>query len=63
MEASTDMRDRLMDVSEVARYLNVRTSWIYSKAAQRAIPCSRVGKYLRFRKAEIDEWLESEDAF
>lgn len=52
-----------MDVSEVARYLNVRTSWIYSKAAQRAIPCSRVGKYLRFRKAEIDEWLESEDAF
>jgi excisionase family DNA binding protein len=47
-----------LDVRAVADYLRVRPSTIYSMAENRRIPFYRVGRQLRFRKFEIDEWAE-----
>jgi len=47
----------LMDVQGVAEYLGVRVSWVYDKTRKKEIPHARVGKYLRFRKSAIDDWL------
>lgn len=41
---------------ELAAYLNVPLSWIYNN--KHLLPGFRVGKELRFRRGEIDNWLE-----
>lgn len=56
----TNMNGRereLWTVGELAAYLKVRASWVYGKAAAGAIPCVRVGRYVRFRKGDVDAWL------
>lgn len=47
-----------LDVREVAHYLRVRPSTIYSMARNRKIPFYRIGRQLRFRKFEIDQWAQ-----
>ena len=46
-----------MDVEGVAEYLGARASWVYDKTRKTEIPHARVGKYLRFRKSALDDWL------
>lgn len=47
------------DVDETATFLKVPRSWVYSRTRRNAIPCVRVGKYLRFDLAEIDMWARA----
>lgn len=49
--------DRLMSVEDVAEFLQVRQSWVYGKVASGELPHVRVGRYLRFRRQEVLEWL------
>lgn len=51
----------IMTVDEVAAYLKLSTGTIYNKVSRGEIPFLKVGNpgSLRFRKAEIDSWLES----
>ncbi len=50
--------DRLWDIGEVSRYLHVPTSAIYKMTSRRTIPHVKIDGRLRFRQAEIDQWLE-----
>ncbi len=49
--------DELMDVQELADYLKVKRQWVYEKTHMGIIPYYKVGKYPRYRKSKIDEWL------
>ena len=49
--------DELMDVKGLSVYLNVSNQWVYEKTHINAIPYYKVGKYPRYRKSKIDEWL------
>jgi excisionase family DNA binding protein len=52
----------LWTVDEVAAYLGLPVSSIYRMTCRTAtvrIPHTRIGGRLRFRKADIDRWLES----
>jgi excisionase family DNA binding protein len=52
--------DGLWEVADVATYLRVPVSSIYKMTARKAvvrIPHIRLGASLRFRKADIDQWL------
>jgi excisionase family DNA binding protein len=49
--------NELMDVNGLAGYLNVKKQWIYEKTHLNVIPYYKVGKYPRYRKSKIDEWL------
>ena len=51
--------DRLYDVQELAEYLSVSTQWIYERVQLKEIPYIKVGKLLRFRKSDIDTWLDT----
>lgn len=51
--------ERLWTVPEIAEYLGVKTSWVYAKVIADEMPHVRVGRYVRFRVAEVDEWLMS----
>ena len=44
----------LYTVEEAARLLRVRPSWLRKKAAARAVPCTFLGKHLRFSRADLD---------
>ena len=46
-----------MTVEDLAVLLNVTPSWVYEH--KRDIPHIKLGKYLRFPRAEIDRWIAS----
>jgi excisionase family DNA binding protein len=51
----------LLTVEEVAELLRVPPSWVYERTRRRAgdrIPGFRLGKYWRFREADVLAWLE-----
>lgn len=50
----------LLTVREVAALLRVPTSWVYERTRRRGserLPHIKMGKYLRFRAAEIQQYL------
>jgi excisionase family DNA binding protein len=51
------MAQELMTVEDLAVLLNVTPSWVYEH--KRDIPHIKLGKYLRFPRAEIDRWIAS----
>ena len=51
--------NELMTVEEVANYLKVKHSWLYEKVHKREIPFRKAGKFPRFRKRDIDIWLDN----
>jgi excisionase family DNA binding protein len=53
---------KIMTVQQVADLLQIPKTSVYEKCrtrqgAQPALPCRRVGKYLRFFEAEVMAWL------
>jgi len=53
-------KDALLDVVQLADYLNVSKAWVYDRIRDNEIPHYKFGKYLRFRKREIDKWIETQ---
>ncbi|MBV9214370.1 MAG: helix-turn-helix domain-containing protein [Actinobacteria bacterium] len=49
----------LVDVKAAAHFLGVPVSWVYAAAGEGRIPRHFVGRYLRFRLSELEEWLWS----
>lgn len=58
--AETSPPDRLLTAAEVGELLQVRSSWVLDAARRNAIPHIRLGRYVRFRRADIEEWLLSQ---
>ena len=50
----------LLDPRQVAEMLNVPVSWIYSAAERGDLPSLKIGKYRRFRRDEIEAWLQKQ---
>jgi hypothetical protein len=49
---------------QLAEWLKVKPSWIFEQTRQRAktrnknpLPCLRLGKYVRFSRRQVTEWL------
>lgn len=58
---SNETIDRLLTAEEVAAYLGVATGTIYNKASRDEIPFVKVGRSLRFRRSEIDAWIDEQN--
>jgi excisionase family DNA binding protein len=50
----------VFDVKELAGYLKVNESWVYNQVHLKTIPYFKCGKYTRFKKSQIDKWIEKE---
>jgi excisionase family DNA binding protein len=53
--------EALLTARDVAELLNVPVSWVYERTRERSagrIPGFRLGKYWRFREADVLAWLE-----
>lgn len=56
------MFQELLTVDEVAQMLRVPASWVYARTSGESadkLPFLKIGRHLRFRRAEIEHWLES----
>ena len=57
---SVAVADELLTPEEVAHLLKVPKATVYKWVHQRKIPHVKVGRHLRFVKAEILEWVEEQ---
>jgi excisionase family DNA binding protein len=53
------MDRRLVDADAVAEHLGVPRSWVLESARSGAIPCVRLGRYVRFDLDDVEAWLAS----
>ena len=50
--------DTIFNLKELSEYIKLPKSWIYRQTSERTIPFIKAGRYVRFKKYEIDKWLE-----
>jgi excisionase family DNA binding protein len=48
------------NISEAATYLCISESKLYKMTSVREVPHRKIGKTLRFKKSELDEFIEAE---
>lgn len=54
--------DNYIGIEEAAEYLGVKASTVRSWIKKKNMPFHRVGgKLLKFKRSEIDEWVNSEE--
>jgi excisionase family DNA binding protein len=58
------MRDEesshFMTIKDLSIYLKIKPKSLYVKLAEENMPHFRIGRLIRFRRDEIDQWLESQ---
>jgi excisionase family DNA binding protein len=53
------MDDRWLSVEEIAPYLGVKRDTVYKWLRLKGMPHHKVGRLVKFRKEEIDQWVKS----
>jgi excisionase family DNA binding protein len=47
----------LLTPREAAALLSVPVSWIYAAARERRLPCVRLGRHIRFARAQLEQFV------
>ncbi|MBL7070600.1 MAG: helix-turn-helix domain-containing protein [Candidatus Omnitrophica bacterium] len=55
------MKNSVMTVREVARYLRMKPVTIYKHAQEGKLPAFKVGSSWRFKKKTIDGWIAGQE--
>jgi excisionase family DNA binding protein len=50
--------ERLLTADEVAELLNVPVTWVRESTRSGAMPCVELGRYRRYEREAVLEWLE-----
>jgi excisionase family DNA binding protein len=60
MESATDGKktDNLLMAKPVSEWLNLPLPSLYDYARRGLVPCVRIGKNLRFRRSDIEKFIE-----
>ncbi len=56
------MEDRWLSVDEIAKYIGIKRDTAYKWMSEKQMPAHRVGRLWKFKKEEIDEWVNSGSA-
>jgi excisionase family DNA binding protein len=59
---SSAMEDRWLAVDEMAEYLGVSKDTVYSWVTAKGMPGYRVGRFWKFKKDDVDDWVRAEGA-
>jgi excisionase family DNA binding protein len=51
----------LYTVEEAANRLGLKPSWLYERTRKNALPCRRLGKYVRFSDADLSAIIADAD--
>lgn len=50
---------RWLSVDEIATHLGVGKETIYAWIEKRALPAHKVGRFWKFQKEDVDNWIKS----
>lgn len=53
------MEDEILTLEEIASYLRVSERTVYEWAQKGEIPCGKIGVAWRFKRSEIEKWVDS----
>lgn len=53
-----DLYGEVLEVNEAARYLKVTPKYLQVLRNSRSIPFSQCGKLIRYKKIDLDRWLD-----
>ena len=59
MDRANTNNTRLLNAADVAQLLGVPTSWVYEQSRSGRIPTVTLGRYRRYRRGAIEQWLEA----
>jgi excisionase family DNA binding protein len=62
MKKNTIDQDRWLSIEEIALHLGIKKDTAYKWVAKKHMPAHKVGRLLKFDKAEIDSWVKSGEA-
>jgi excisionase family DNA binding protein len=48
----------ILNVDELSEYLGIKKSSLYSKVERKEIPFYKIGHLVRFKRSDIDLWME-----
>jgi len=54
-------KTEMMTIRELGAYLNIPEKTLYRIAAEGKVPGFKIGASWRFRKSEIDKWIEKQE--
>ncbi|MGA2977891.1 MAG: helix-turn-helix domain-containing protein [Spirochaetia bacterium] len=54
--------DSPIKAAEAAKILGIGTSTVYRMVENRQLPCIRLGSAIRFRRATLESFIESQEA-
>jgi excisionase family DNA binding protein len=57
-QARGPVTDCLLTAEQVAEWLSVPVSWVRESTRSGAMPCVELGRYKRYREADVATWLE-----
>lgn len=57
-EPPIHMEKTFLNAAQLSEYLNLKPSTVYLKVATGDLPHYRIGRLIRFRREEIDAWME-----
>ena len=55
--SATAAPDRLLKAAEVAVILGMSKRWVEEQARAGEIPCVPLGRFVRFRREDVDQWI------
>ncbi len=59
MNQIQDSSQGYVNVQDMAEYMAIKPSTIYALVERKEIPFYKVGRLIRFRRVEIDEWMHA----
>jgi excisionase family DNA binding protein len=57
-----ELADRWLSVEEIGNYLGVSSDTIYRWIERFNMPACRVGRLWKFKKEQVDQWVEASGA-
>jgi excisionase family DNA binding protein len=54
------LEQEFLDIRDLSQCLKMKKSNLYARVEDGTLPHYRIGRLIRFKKADIDRWLESQ---
>ncbi len=53
------MEDRWLSVDDIGEYLGIKRDTVYKWISDKSMPAHRVGRFWKFKKVQVDRWVEN----
>jgi excisionase family DNA binding protein len=60
MQNPSHTENEILTIPEVANFLKISKSKIYNLVAKKEIPHLKIGRNVRIRLADLDEWIKKQ---